>query len=102
VGGLTVWEVKFRETSTPSLWRLPLSGSFGLDPSTGRVVRSTIAARGKAPFSDAMTVDYRVDPATAFHLPYSLTRRTHITSERSWVQTTGTFTGCRVLPASAP
>ena len=101
VGGLTVWEVKFRETSTPSLWRLPLSGSFWLDPSTGRLVRSAIAVRGTAPFSDAMTVDYRVDPSTAFSLPRSLTRRTHVTSERSWVDTTGTFTGCRVLPASS-
>ena len=48
----TVWEVKFRETATPSLWSQPISGSFWLDPSTGRVVRSAIAVRGKAPFSD--------------------------------------------------
>lgn len=106
VQGLTVWEVKFRETATPSLWSQPISGSFWLDPSTGRVVRSAIAVRGKAPFSDEMTVDYRLDPATALYLPHSLKRRTHITSvqwgvRRSWVDTTGTFTGCRVLPASS-
>jgi len=99
--GLTVWEVKFRETVTPSVWRLPVSGSFWIDPATGRVVRSAIAARGEAPFSDEMTVDYRLDPATGLDLPHSLKRRTHITSERSWVETTGTFTGCRVLPASS-
>jgi photosystem II stability/assembly factor-like uncharacterized protein len=101
VGDLAVWEVTFRETVTPSLWTLPLSGSFWLDPSTGRVVRSTIAVRGAAAYSDTMTIDYRVDPTTEFYLPGSLTRRTHITSERSWVDTTGTFTSCRVLPASA-
>ena len=100
VQGLTVWEVKFRETATPSLWSQPVSGSFWLDPATGRVVRSAIAVGGKAPFSDEMTVDYRLDPATALYLPHSLKRRTHITSERSWVETTGTFTGCRVVPAS--
>ena len=96
-----MWEVKFRETATPSLWSQPISGSFWLDPSNGRVVRSAIAVRGKAPFSDEMTVNYRLDPATALYLPHSLKRRTHITSERSWVDTTGTFTGCRVLPASS-
>jgi len=101
VQGLTVWEVKFRETATPSLWSQPISGSFWLDPSTGRVVRSAIAVRGKAPFSDEMMVDYRLDPVTALYLPHSLKRRTDITSERSWVDTTGTFTGCRVLPASS-
>jgi hypothetical protein len=109
VQGLTVWEVKFRETATPLLWSQPIRGSFWLDPSTGRVVRSEIAVRGKAPFSDQMTVDYRLDPATALDLPHSLKRHTHITNERyqpatarsSWVETTGTFTGCRVLPASS-
>ena len=106
VQGLTVWEVKFRETATPSLWSQPVSGSFWLDPSTGRAVRSAIAVRGTAPFSDEMTVDYRVDPATALCLPHSLKRRTRITpvdvpSEWSQVDTTGTFTGCRVLPASS-
>lgn len=100
VQGLTVWEVKFRETATPPLWRLPISGSVWIDPSNGRVVRSAIAVRGEAPFSDNMTVDYRLDPATALYLPHSLKRRTHITSERSWVETTGTLTGCRVLPAA--
>ena len=106
VEGLTVWEVKFRETATPSLWSQPISGSFWLDPSTGRAVRSAIAVRGTAPFSDEMTVDYRLDPATALCLPHSLKRRTRITpvdarSEWSQVDTTGTFTGCRVLPASS-
>jgi hypothetical protein len=106
VQGLTVWEVTFRETATPSLLSQPISGSFWLDPSTGRVVRSAIAVRGKAQFSDEMTVDYRVDPATALYLPHSLKRRTYIAalhprSERSQVDTTGTFTGCRVLPASS-
>jgi hypothetical protein len=101
VQGLTVWEVKFRETATPSLWSQPISGSFWLDPSTGRVVRSAIAVRGKALFSDEMTVNYRLDPTTALYLPHSLKRRTHVTSERSWVDTTGTFTGCRVLHASS-
>jgi hypothetical protein len=107
VQGLTVWQVKFRETATPSLWSQPISGSFWLDPSTGRVVRSAIAVRGKAPLSDEMTVDYRLDPATALYLPHSLKRRTHITPERSWrvkrawVDTTGTFTGCRVSPAAS-
>jgi hypothetical protein len=106
VQGLAVWEVKFHETATPSLWSQPISGSFWLDPSTGRVVRSAIAVRGKAPFSDEMTVDYRLDQATALYLPHSLKRRTHIASERFgvgrfWVDTTGTFTGCRVLPASS-
>jgi hypothetical protein len=99
--GLTLWEVKFRETATPSLWSQPISGSFWLDPSTGRAVRSAIAVKGKAPLSDEMTVDYRLDPATELNLPHSLKRRTHITNERSWVEATGTFTGCRVLPASA-
>jgi hypothetical protein len=33
-----VWEVKFRETVTPSLWSQPVSGSFWIDPSTGRVL----------------------------------------------------------------
>jgi hypothetical protein len=98
--GLTVWEVKFRETVTPSIWSLPISGSFWIDPSTGRVVRSAIAVRGEAPFSDEMTVDYRLDPAAALYLPHSLKRRTYVTGEPSWVEATGTFTGCRVLPAS--
>ena len=98
--GLTVWEVKFRETATPSLWSQPISGAFWLEPSTGRVVRSAIAVRGEAPLSDEMTVDYRLDSATGLSLPHSLTRRTHITNDRSWVDATGTFTGCRVLPAS--
>jgi hypothetical protein len=97
--GMAVWEVKFRETATPSLWSQPISGSFWLDPLTGRVVRSAIAVRGKAPFSDEMTVDYRLDSATGLYLPHSLKRRTHITNERSWVDATGAFTGCRVLPA---
>ena len=101
VQGMTVWELKFRETATPSLWSHPISGSFWLDPSTGRVVRSAIAVRGKAPFSDEMTVHYRLDPTTALYLPHRLQRRTHVTSERSWVETTGTFTGCRVLHASS-
>jgi hypothetical protein len=74
---------------------------YWLDASTGRVVRSAIAVTGKAPFSDGMTVDYRLDPATALYLPHSLKRRTYITSEPSWVEATGTFTGCRVLPASS-
>ena len=99
VQGLTAWEVKFRETATPPLWSQPSSGSLWIDPSTGRVVRSAIAVRGDAPISDEMTVDYRLDSATALSLPHTLKRRTHITSERSWVETTGTFTGCRVLPA---
>jgi hypothetical protein len=97
--GLTLWEVKFRETVTPSLWSLPMSGSFWIDPSTGRVVRSTITVRGEGPFSDQMTVDYRLDPATALYLPRRLKRRTYVTSEPSWVEATGTFTGCRVMPA---
>ena len=97
VQGLTVWEVKFRETATPPLWSMPISGSFWIDPSNGRVVRSAIAVRGEAPFSDEMSVDYRFDPPTALSLPHNLKRRTHITSERSWVETIGTFTGCRVL-----
>ena len=106
VEGLTLWEVKFRETATPSLWSQPISGSFWLDPSTGRAVRSAIAVRGTAPFSDEMTVDYRLDPATALCLPHRLKRRTRITpvdvrSEWSQVDTTGTVTGCRVLPASS-
>jgi hypothetical protein len=106
VQGLTVWEVKFRETATPSLWSEPISGSFWLDPSTGRVVRSAIAVRSKVPFPDDMTVDYRLDPATALYLPHSLKRRTYIASvhprsERSHVDTAGTFTGCRMLPASS-
>ena len=106
VQGLTVWEVKFRETATPSLWSQPIDGSFWLDPSTGRAVRSATAVRGTAPFSDEMTVDYRLDPATALCLPHSLKRRTRITplyvrSEWSQVDTTGTITGCRVLPASS-
>jgi len=99
--GLTVWEVKFRETATPSLWSLPMSGSFWIDPSTGRLVRSAIAVRGEAPFSDEMTVEYRIDPATDLSLPHRLKRRTYVTSEPSWVEATGTFTGCRVLPASS-
>lgn len=101
VQGLTVWEVTFREAATPSIWSQPISGSFWIDPSTGRVARSAISVKGKAPFSDDMTVDYRLDPATALNLPHTLKRRTHITSERSWVETTGTFTGCRVLPAAS-
>ena len=113
VDGMTVWEVKFRETTTPSLGTLPISGSVWIDASTGRVVRSAIAVRGEATFSDSMTVVYRLDPATGFYLPHTLTRRTHVTNERVgtgvgaagdlrlWVQTTGTFTGCRVSPASA-
>jgi hypothetical protein len=101
VQGLTVWEVKFRETVTPSIWSLPISGSFWVDPSTGRVVRSAIAVRGEAPFSDEMTVDYRLDSATALYLPHRLKRRTYVTSEPSWVEATGTFTACRVLPASS-
>jgi len=32
VQGLTAWEVKFRETATPSLWSQPISGSFGSAP----------------------------------------------------------------------
>ena len=100
VQGLTVWEVTFRETATPTIWSQPISGSFWLDPSTGRVVRSAIAVSGKAPVSDEMTVDYRLDPATALYLPDGLKRRTHM-SERSWVETTGTFTGCRALPAAS-
>jgi len=99
--GLSVWGVKFRETVTPSLWSLPISGSFWIDPSTGRVVRSAIAVRGEAPFSDELTVDYRFDATTALYLPHSLKRRTCVTSEPSWVEATGTFTGCRVLPASS-
>jgi len=101
VQGLTVWEVKFRETVTPSIWSLPISGSFWIDPSTGRVVRSAIAVRGEAPFSDELTVDYRFDATTALYLPHSLKRRTCVTSEPSWVEATGTFTGCRVLPGSS-
>ncbi len=101
VQGLTVWKVKFRETVTPPLWSLPISGSFWIDPSNGRVVRSAIAVRGEAMFRTSMSVDYRLDPATALYLPHSLKRRTHITSERSWVETTGTLTGCRVLPAAS-
>lgn len=97
VQGLTVWEVKFRETARPSLWSQPISGSFWLDPSTGRMVRSAIAVSGSSPLSDEMTVNYSFDPTTALYLPHSLKRRTHITSERAWVETTGTFTGCRVL-----
>jgi hypothetical protein len=104
--GLTVWEVKFRETATPSLWSQPISGSFWLDPSTGRAVRSAVAVRGTAPAWDEMTVDYRLDPATALYPPHSLKRRTRfppvdIRSEWSQVDTTGTFTGCRLLPASS-
>jgi hypothetical protein len=103
---LTVWEVTFRETATPSLWSQPVSGSFWLDPSTGRVVRSAIAVRGEAAFSDEMTVDYLLDPATALYLPHSLKRRTRITpvdNRSAWwqVDTAGTFTGCRVLPGSS-
>jgi hypothetical protein len=113
VDGLTVWEVKFRETASPSLGALPISGSVWIDASTGRVVRSAIAVRSEATISDSMTVGYRLDPATGFYLPHTLTRRTHVTNERVgsgvggagnlrlWVQTTGTFTGCRVSPASA-
>ena len=101
VQGLTVWEVKFREMRTPSLWSQAIGGSFWLDASSGRVVRSAIAVRGKAPFLDEMTVDYRLDPATGLDLPHSLKRRTHITNERSWVDATGTFTACRLLPASS-
>jgi hypothetical protein len=101
-----VWEVKFRETAAPSLWSQPISGSFWLDASTGRVVRSAIAVRGEAPFSDEMTVDYRLDPATPLYLPHRLKRRTHITpvdrrSEWSQVDTAGTFTECRVVPTSS-
>ena len=102
VQGLIVWKVDFRETAMPPLWSQPISGSFWLDPSTGRAVRSAIAVRGEAPFSDEMTVDYRLDPATAMYLPHRLNRHTHITSERSWVDTTGTFRECRVLSASSP
>ena len=113
VDGLTVWEVKFRETVTPSLGTLPISGSVWIDAATGRVVRSTIEARGEATISDSMTVGYRLDPATGFYLPHTMTRRTHVTNERVgtgvgavgnlrlWVQTTGTFTACRVSPATA-
>lgn len=100
VQGLTVWEVKFRETGAPPLWSQPVRGSFWLDPSTGRVVRSVIAIKGKAPFSDTLTVDYRLDPTTALNLPHRLRRRTHVVSERAWVETAGTFTGCRLLHAS--
>ena len=59
-----------------------------------------MSVRGEAPLSDEMTVDYRLDAATALYLPHSLTRRTQITNARSWVDATGTLTGCRVLPAS--
>jgi len=38
VRGPTVWEVKFRETVTPSIWSLPISGSSWIDSSTGRVL----------------------------------------------------------------
>jgi hypothetical protein len=67
VDGTRAWEVSFRETATSSLWRLPIGGSFWIDPSTGRLVQSAIAVRGEAPFSDAITVDYRLDPATGFY-----------------------------------
>jgi hypothetical protein len=103
--GQTVWEVKFRETAMPPLRSRPISGSLWLDPSTGRVVRSAIAVRGETPFTDEMTVDYRLDAATGLSLPHSLKRRTHLTpvdrrGAYSQVDTTGTFTGCRVLAAA--
>jgi len=103
VGGLAVWEVTFRETATPPFWILPLSGSLWIDPSTGQVVRSVAAVKGRDPFADSLTVEYRVDPPSGLNLPHRFTRRTHLSHfkhERLWVDTTGTFTACRVLPAS--
>jgi len=77
-----VWGVKFRETVTPSLWRLPVSGSFWIDPATGRVVRSAIAARGEAPFSDEMTVDYRLESGDGV-VSSSQSEASHLRHERT-------------------
>jgi hypothetical protein len=87
VAGVRTWELAFAERGSPTVVRdavtdLPATGSFWIDPVTGRVIRTTMRLKIDA-VSIEVTVTYRPDakaggtwvPAEMREVYLSATRR---------------------------
>jgi VWFA-related protein len=66
VAGVRTWELAFAERGSPTIVRdgnkdMPATGSFWIDPATGRVIRSTMRLKLEG-VSVEVTVTYRPDP----------------------------------------
>jgi hypothetical protein len=78
IGGVAAIELSFRETARPTAIRgrsgadLPASGSFWIEPDTGRVVRTLVRTNDGTVRSE-VRVTYREDPALGLWVPGEMT-----------------------------
>ena len=104
IAGVKTMEVKFRETSRPTIIRAsgngdaPSSGSFWIDPATGDVLMSVLKSADSREISDELTVTYERVPELGLCLPATLTERIVDDPAGQRVQTSATFTKWRAVP----
>jgi len=104
IDGTKTWEVKFQEKTKPTIYRAsgdkdaPTSGSFWIDPATGRVLVCTYKNGEPNSVFSEITITYELDQATGLSLPAKLTEKTVDDDDQSRVEATGTFTKWRVVP----
>ncbi len=108
IDGVKTWEVKYRERTTPTIIRMsgeandaPSSGSFWIDPSTGRVLRSTLRSAESATIRDDLVVSYRYHAESGACLPFELTETIVDEDAGQQVDGTATFANWRVVPRPA-
>jgi hypothetical protein len=107
IEGVKTWEVKYREKVTPSIIRggggteAPSSGSFWIDPATGRVLMSVLKSADSSTIYDELTVTYHDDSATGLCLPAELKESIVDDDAGQRVDATATFTGWRIVSRTA-
>lgn len=107
IDGVKTWEVKYRETTSPSIVRAsgggdaPSTGSFWIDPATGRVRMSVLKSADSSNVHDELTVTYRPNPAIGLCLPVQLKETIVDNDAEQRVDATATFTKWRILPRTA-
>jgi hypothetical protein len=104
IAGVKAVEVRFKETSTPTIIRASgdkdsvNTGSFWLDPATGDVLMSVLKSADTKDIYDELTVTYARVEALGLWLPATLTERVTDEPAAQRVQATATFTNWRAVP----
>jgi hypothetical protein len=107
IDAVRVWRVDFEETSRPTFIRgregtdVPASGSFWIDPLTGRILKTQLRARhpGFTPDAPALlmetTVRYRRNDALGLWVPVDM-RETY-RSKGEWIDATAKYANFRTF-----
>ena len=104
IAGVKAMEVRFKETSTPTIIRASgdkdsgSTGSFWIDPATGDVLMSVLKSADAKDIYDELTVTYARVEELGLWLPATLTERVTDEPAAQRVQATAAFTNWRAVP----